>query len=152
MIVNRHMILWKFIGSLSIRISFIYPNSFIRLHWENESCSWTRVVVLGNVQPCSVFKFIQLHIKWSSWYSLLSDHALWRPQHTYACSSIPLSVLNENEINTITGIDTVSHVEKLPAEYGLSCWNITIWTRFIYSVYWKENCLPPNVYKALVAL
>ena len=32
-----------------------------------------------------------------------------------------LSVLNENKINTIRGIDTGIRVEKLPAEHGLSC-------------------------------
>ena len=35
-----------------------------------------------------------------------------------------LSVLNENKINTIRGIDTISRNEKLPAEHGLCC-NIT---------------------------
>ena len=68
------------------------------------------------------FKSIQLPIKWSSLsssqYSLLSDHALWRHLHTYACSLTWLSVLNENKINTIRRNDTVSHVEKLPLNTG----------------------------------
>ena len=45
-----------------------------------------------------------------------------------------LSVLTENKINTIRGIDTVCRIEKSPAEQGLSCWKITNWTRFIFSV------------------
>ena len=69
------------------------------------------------------FKPIQLPIKWSSLssskYTLLSDHAFWRPLLTYAYSLTRLSVLNENKINTIRGIDTASCVEKLPAEQGV---------------------------------
>ena len=38
-----------------------------------------------------------------------------------ACSLTRLSVLNESKINMIKGIDTISRVEKLPAEHGLSC-------------------------------
>ena len=64
------------------------------------------------------FKSIQSPIKWSrlssSQYSLLSDHAR-RHLHIYACSLTRLSVLNQNNINTIRGIDTVSRGEKLPA-------------------------------------
>ena len=81
---------------------------------------------------------IQLPIKWSSLslslYSLLSDHSLWRLLHTYAHLLTRLFVLNENKIKTIRGIDTVSRVEKLPAEHGVSCWKITKWIRLIFSV------------------
>ena len=68
-------------------------------------------------------------------YSLLSEHALWKHLHTYACSLTRLSVLNVNKINTTRGTDTVSCAEKLPAEHGLLFWKMTKWTRFIFSVY-----------------
>ena len=32
-----------------------------------------------------------------------------------------LHSLNENKINAVRGVDTVSRIEKLPAEHGLSC-------------------------------
>ena len=67
------------------------------------------------------FKHIQLPFKRSSLsssqYSLLSDHILCKHLHTYACSLTRLSVLSENKINTIRGIDMVSRFEKLPAEH-----------------------------------
>ena len=65
------------------------------------------------------FKPIQLSSKRSSLsssqYSLLSDHALWRPLQTYVCLLTRLSVLNENKTNAIKGITMVSYVKKLPA-------------------------------------
>ena len=99
------------------------------VHWENWSSPWTRVVVLGNVQPCSVFKPIQSPVKWSNLFHLTR-----------------LSVLNEKKINIIIGIDTVSRVEKLPAEHGLSCWKITKWTRFILSVWRKSPYIIQKIY------
>ena len=74
------------------------------------------------------FKPIQLSIKWSSFASL------WRHFHAYACSLKRLSTLNENKINTIRGIDTISRAEKLQTEHGLSYWKFTKWTRFSISV------------------
>ena len=51
--------------------------------------------------------------------------------YTYACTSTRLSVLYENNINTIRGTDNVSRDEKLPVEHGLSCWKITKWMNTI---------------------
>ena len=94
----------------------------------------------SHVGQCStVFNILGLVLQSSSQYSLFSDHALWRYLRTYACSLTRLSVLNENKINTVRRIDTVSRVEKLPAKHGLSCWKMTKWTRFFFSVFCKQR-------------